>query len=102
MSWECGCERGGDCTKTTVCSVESALEDQAYEYEAKIEELEENVKEQSRRIDDMYDIRTTVTARQRANDFNYWMGNKLTYRAVKELSKHFAVLEKMKWKKELN
>ena len=25
--YECGCERGGDCTKTTMCAVQSALED---------------------------------------------------------------------------
>ena len=24
---ECGCERGGDCTKTTVCAMNNALED---------------------------------------------------------------------------
>lgn len=29
----CGCELGGDCTKTTVCAIESALEDQADEIE---------------------------------------------------------------------
>lgn len=24
---ECGCERGGDCTRTTVCQLKSAIED---------------------------------------------------------------------------
>ena len=28
MSYECGCERGGDCTKTSVCALESAVEDE--------------------------------------------------------------------------
>jgi len=30
---ECDCERGGDCTRTTVCAIDSALERQAEEYE---------------------------------------------------------------------
>ena len=33
----CGCEEGGDCTKTTVCEVDAALEDQA-EYIRSLEE----------------------------------------------------------------
>ena len=37
---ECDCERGGDCTKTTVCAIDSALEAQAEEYEYRIAELE--------------------------------------------------------------
>jgi hypothetical protein len=37
---ECGCEYGGDCTKTTVCAIDSALADQAdriRELEAQLE-----------------------------------------------------------------
>ena len=42
---ECGCERGYDCTKTTVCALQNALEDQAGEYEVRIEALETELKE---------------------------------------------------------
>ncbi len=35
----CGCELGGDCTKTTECAIQAALEDQAEEYERSIEKL---------------------------------------------------------------
>lgn len=31
--FECGCERGGDCTKTTMCALQSALEDKDVEIE---------------------------------------------------------------------
>lgn len=34
--FECGCERGGDCTKTTMCQLQDALEDK----DAEIERLE--------------------------------------------------------------
>ena len=37
MNYECGCERGGDCTKTSMCALDSALQDQAEEFEARIE-----------------------------------------------------------------
>ena len=37
---ECACERGGDCTRTTMCAMDSALQDQADEYDVRIEELE--------------------------------------------------------------
>ena len=43
MNRECGCERGGDCTKTTVCAIGSALDDQADELE-RLRELEDRVK----------------------------------------------------------
>jgi len=36
MTVECGCERGGDCFKTSMCALDSALQDQAEEFEAKI------------------------------------------------------------------
>lgn len=39
MNRECGCERGDDCTKTTVCAIESALQDQAEEHEQTAENL---------------------------------------------------------------
>ena len=39
MSHECGCERGGNCTKTTVCAIDSALQDQAGEYRTIIDGL---------------------------------------------------------------
>jgi hypothetical protein len=39
MSVECDCERGGDCNKTTVCATDSALQDQAEEYETRIQRL---------------------------------------------------------------
>ena len=32
--FECGCERGGDCTKTSMCALQSALEDKDSEIEA--------------------------------------------------------------------
>jgi hypothetical protein len=37
MTVECGCERGGDCTRTTMCALDSALQDQADMYEAKLD-----------------------------------------------------------------
>ena len=36
MTVECGCERGGDCFKTSMCALDSALQDQAEEYETRI------------------------------------------------------------------
>lgn len=43
MTVECACERGGDCTKTTACAVDSALQDQADMYDIRIVELEAQV-----------------------------------------------------------
>ena len=40
MNFECGCERGGDCTRVSVCTMESALDDQAEEFQHRIDELE--------------------------------------------------------------
>jgi hypothetical protein len=39
MTVECACERGGDCTRTTMCALDSALQDQADMYEAKLSEF---------------------------------------------------------------
>jgi hypothetical protein len=36
MTVECDCERGGDCTKTTACATDSALQDQAEAFEDRI------------------------------------------------------------------
>ena len=36
MNYECGCERGGDCTKTSMCFVQNVLEDQKEDFENKI------------------------------------------------------------------
>ena len=36
MTVECGCERGGDCTKTTMCAIDHALQDQADELDYQI------------------------------------------------------------------
>jgi hypothetical protein len=51
---KCGCECGGDCTKTTVCAIDSALADQA----DRIRELEAYIKvlqdRQSKMIDDAF------------------------------------------------
>ena len=44
IPYACDCERGGDCTRTTMCAVQSALEDQAGEYERRIDELVKRVK----------------------------------------------------------
>lgn len=36
MSWDmyrCGCEQGGDCTKTTHCAIQSAVEDREEQIE---------------------------------------------------------------------
>jgi hypothetical protein len=41
MTVECACERGGDCTRTTVCAIDSALQDQADEYERQLELYEQ-------------------------------------------------------------
>jgi hypothetical protein len=36
MTVECGCERGGNCNKATFCAIDSALQDQAEEFENRI------------------------------------------------------------------
>ena len=36
MSVSCGCERGGSCFKTSMCHMDSVLQDQAEEFENKI------------------------------------------------------------------
>jgi hypothetical protein len=36
----CGCEQGGDCTKTTMCSLQNAVQDAVDERDNRIEELE--------------------------------------------------------------
>ena len=51
---ECDCERGGDCTKTTVCAIDSALQDQAEEYEYRIAELEEALRSIIGQTDDQF------------------------------------------------
>ena len=38
-NYECACERGGDCTRASMCAIQSALEDQSWEFEARIERL---------------------------------------------------------------
>ena len=38
----CGCEYGGDCTKTTVCALDSALQDQADEVRALIHDCRDS------------------------------------------------------------
>jgi DNA-binding FrmR family transcriptional regulator len=43
MSIECGCERGGDCTRVSVCTMESELDDQAEEFQHRIEKLQGDV-----------------------------------------------------------
>ena len=43
---ECGCERGGTCTKTTMCYVQSAMEDLqelVMELEAKLETAHQKI-----------------------------------------------------------
>jgi len=45
MNYECGCERGGDCTKTSMCFVQNVLEDQR-------EELQNQIRDA---IDDTFD-----------------------------------------------
>ena len=36
---QCGCEVGDDCTRTTVCALESALQDQAAEIGDQLEAI---------------------------------------------------------------
>ena len=52
-----------------------------------------NLEEKNKRLLDCYDITASVSAMERAKDFNYWAGSKLTWRAVKKLAEHFSVLE---------
>lgn len=58
--FECGCERGGDCTKTTMCALQSALEDR----DAEIEELRECELDLLKRLDKAEDeierLRTAI------------------------------------------
>ena len=39
--YECGCEFGCDCTKTTICAIQSAVEEKQEEIDALQEEIEE-------------------------------------------------------------
>ena len=39
MTIECACERGGNCTSISACSADSMLQDQADEYDNRIEQL---------------------------------------------------------------
>jgi polyhydroxyalkanoate synthesis regulator phasin len=41
----CDCERGGDCSKTTVCAIGSALEEQADLYDTEIQALKDQIEE---------------------------------------------------------
>jgi hypothetical protein len=50
MTVYCDCERGGNCTKTTMCATDSALADQADEYETQIEKLETKLKAQRKGV----------------------------------------------------
>lgn len=59
--FECGCERGGDCTKTTMCALQSALEDR----DAEIERLRKRLKEHKLHNDD---LRAVVDAAQDMRD----------------------------------
>ena len=45
MNRRCGCENGGDCTKTTVCAIESAVEDATESLQAEVERLREVIAE---------------------------------------------------------
>jgi hypothetical protein len=56
MTVECACEHGGDCTRTTVCATDSALADQADEYEGCIAALEQWGKDNQRLIDYVQDM----------------------------------------------
>jgi septal ring factor EnvC (AmiA/AmiB activator) len=46
----CDCEHGGDCTRTTMCAIQTATDDQRGEYEAQIEALETKLKASEERI----------------------------------------------------
>jgi hypothetical protein len=41
MTVECACERGGDCTRTTMCALDNALQDQADEFESAIQRIQD-------------------------------------------------------------
>lgn len=43
MKPPCGCYHGDDCTKTTVCAIETAVEDAVSEKDAEIERLREGL-----------------------------------------------------------
>ena len=56
MNNQCGCERGGDCTKTTMCQLQSAMEDQAEEIarlKAENAKLKTEVRRLRRVLDDI-------------------------------------------------
>ena len=44
-NYKCGCERGDNCTKTTMCAIQLALEDQGEEIERLTAELEADDKD---------------------------------------------------------
>ena len=45
MVVECGCERGGECFKTSMCALDSALQDHAEEFEGQINDAIQDCKD---------------------------------------------------------
>ena len=43
MSFECGCERGGICTKTSICALNNAVEDATEELQAQIDAVKKRI-----------------------------------------------------------
>ena len=52
----------------------------------------QDVRNRDKRIDGLYDIRVTVSSMQRAQDYANWNGT-MTHKAIKELAKHFEIIE---------
>jgi hypothetical protein len=67
---ECGCERGGDCTKTTVCALANALQDQAEEFEATLNRLDRQVANLMDGNPDMVDYTVIEESEKRMENYD--------------------------------
>lgn len=95
MDHRCDCERGGNCTRTTMCHVQSVVDDLNGEHEIEIERLEEltsryskTMTMQASRIDEL-----TADFRDQGNTMNSLMAsNKDLHEQVAELESDNKIL----------
>ena len=62
MDHRCDCERGGNCTRTTMCHVQSVVDDLNGEHEIEIERLEADVRAMAEVVLDQQKLRLAAQA----------------------------------------